>query len=58
MGVMGNGQTYDMACALRAVTNIDCMTVDVYTFDMSVLTRVSNGIVNEVLGINRSYRWT
>ncbi len=53
VGVMGDGRTYDMACALRAVTSTDGMTADVYPFDMSFLTRVSNRIVNEVRGINR-----
>src|SRR6201747_122136 len=53
VGVMGDGRTYDNACALRAVTSTDGMTADVYPFDMSFLTRVSNRIVNEVRGINR-----
>jgi len=53
VGVMGDGRTYDMACALRAVTSTDGMTADVYAFDMSFLTRVANRIVNEVRGINR-----
>jgi len=53
VGVMGDGRTYDMACALRAVTSTDGMTADIYPFDMSFLTRVSNRIVNEVRGINR-----
>jgi hypothetical protein len=43
MGVMGNGRTYDMACAPRAAA--DGMTVDVYPFDMSFLTRDFNRIV-------------
>jgi GMP synthase (glutamine-hydrolysing) len=53
VGVMGDGRTYDNACALRAVTSTDGMTADVYPFDMAFLTRVSNRIVNEVRGINR-----
>jgi GMP synthase (glutamine-hydrolysing) len=53
VGVMGDGRTYDMACALRAVTSTDGMTADVYPFEVSFLTRVSNRIVNEVRGINR-----
>ena len=53
VGVMGDGRTYDMACALRAVTSTDGMTADVYPFEMAFLTRVSNRIVNEVRGINR-----
>jgi len=53
VGVMGDGRTYDSACALRAVTSTDGMTADVYPFDMAFLTRVSNRIVNEVRGVNR-----
>jgi GMP synthase (glutamine-hydrolysing) len=53
VGVMGDGRTYDMACALRAVTSTDGMTADVYPFDMAFLARVSNRIVNEVRGVNR-----
>src|SRR6202051_1633298 len=53
VGVMGDGRTYDNACALRAVTSTDGMTADVYPFDMGFLTRIANRIVNEVRGINR-----
>src|SRR6185503_6628248 len=53
VGVMGDGRTYDHACALRAVTSTDGMTADVYAFDMGFLTGVANRIVNEVRGINR-----
>ena len=53
VGVMGDGRTYDHACALRAVTSTDGMTADVYPFDLGFLTRVANRIVNEVRGINR-----
>ena len=53
VGVMGDGRTYDMACALRAVTSTDGMTADVYPFDMGFLTRVAGRIVNEVRGVNR-----
>ncbi|MFN6954099.1 MAG: glutamine-hydrolyzing GMP synthase [Acetobacteraceae bacterium] len=53
VGVMGDGRTYDQACALRAVTSTDGMTADVYPFDMHFLTGVANRIVNEVRGINR-----
>jgi GMP synthase (glutamine-hydrolysing) len=53
VGVMGDGRTYDSACALRAVTSTDGMTAEFYPFDMSFLGRVSNRIVNEVRGINR-----
>jgi GMP synthase (glutamine-hydrolysing) len=53
VGVMGDGRTYDLACALRAVTSTDGMTADVYPFDIGFLTRVAGRIVNEVRGINR-----
>ncbi len=53
VGVMGDGRSYDQVCALRAVTSTDGMTADVYPFDMSFLSRVSNRIVGEVRGINR-----
>ncbi|HQT83495.1 MAG: GMP synthase (glutamine-hydrolyzing) [Acidiphilium sp. 37-64-53] len=53
VGVMGDGRTYDFACALRAVTSTDGMTADVFPFDMQFLTRVAGRIVGEVRGINR-----
>jgi len=53
VGVMGDGRTYDMACALRAVTSTDGMTADVYPFEMAFLTRVAGRIVNEARGVNR-----
>ncbi|MGD9880778.1 MAG: glutamine-hydrolyzing GMP synthase, partial [Reyranella sp.] len=53
VGVMGDGRTYDQACALRAVTSTDGMTADYYPFDHSFLGRVANRIINEVRGINR-----
>ncbi|AHJ62979.1 glutamine-hydrolyzing GMP synthase [Granulibacter bethesdensis] len=53
VGVMGDGRTYDFACALRAVTSTDGMTADVYPFDIKFIARVANRIVNEVRGINR-----
>lgn len=53
VGVMGDGRTYDQACALRAVTSTDGMTAEVYPFDFNFLNRVAGRIVNEVRGINR-----
>ena len=53
VGVMGDGRSYDYACALRAVTSTDGMTADFYPFDMAFLGRVANRIINEVKGINR-----
>jgi GMP synthase (glutamine-hydrolysing) len=53
VGVMGDGRTYDLACALRAVTSTDGMTAEFYPFDMGFLSRVAGRIVGEVRGINR-----
>jgi GMP synthase (glutamine-hydrolysing) len=53
VGVMGDGRTYDQACALRAVTSTDGMTADYYPFEHAFLGRVANRIINEVPGINR-----
>ena len=53
VGVMGDGRTYDFACALRAVTSTDGMTADYYHFDHEFLSRVSTRIINECKGINR-----
>ncbi|GBQ07643.1 glutamine-hydrolyzing GMP synthase [Saccharibacter floricola] len=53
VGVMGDGRTYDQACALRAVTSTDGMTAEVYPFSFDFLSRVSGRIVNEIRGINR-----
>ncbi len=53
VGVMGDSRTYERVAALRAVTSIDGMTADWYTFDSQFLARVSNRITNEVKGINR-----
>ena len=51
VGLMGDGRTYDRACALRAVTSTDGMTADYFPFDHTSLGRVA--IINEVRGINR-----
>ena len=53
MGFLGDGHTYDYACALRAVTSTDGMTADFYPYDMAFLGRVATRIINEVKGINR-----
>ncbi len=53
VGVMGDGRTYDQACALRAVTSTDGMTADYFPFDHAFLGRVASRIINEVRGINR-----
>jgi GMP synthase (glutamine-hydrolysing) len=53
VGVMGDGRSYDYACALRAVTSTDGMTADYYPFTHDFLGRVATRIINQVAGINR-----
>ena len=53
VGVMGDGRSYDYACALRAVTSTDGMTADYYPFSHEFLGRVATRIINQVKGINR-----
>ena len=53
VGVMGDGRTYDHVLALRAVTSVDGMTADFFSFDMAFLGRTATRIINEVRGINR-----
>ena len=53
VGVMGDGRTYDFACALRAVTSVDGMTADYYPFSHEFLGETATRIINEVKGSNR-----
>jgi GMP synthase (glutamine-hydrolysing) len=53
VGVMGDGRTYDHACALRAVTSVDGMTADYFPFPHDFLGETATRIINEVRGINR-----
>ena len=53
VGVMGDGRSYDYACALRAVTSVDGMTADYYPFSHEFLGETATRIINEVEGINR-----
>ncbi|KAB7615585.1 glutamine-hydrolyzing GMP synthase [Amylibacter sp. SFDW26] len=53
VGVMGDGRTYDYACALRAVTSVDGMTADYYPYSHEFLGETATRIINEVEGINR-----
>jgi len=53
VGVMGDERTYENVCALRAVTSVDGMTADWYSFSQEVLAKISSRIINEVRGINR-----
>ncbi len=54
VGVMGDERTYENVCALRAVTSVDGMTADWAQLPYEFLGRVSNRIVNEIRGINRT----
>ena len=54
VGVMGDFRTYENVCALRAVTSVDGMTADWARLPHDFLAHVSNRIVNEVRGINRT----
>jgi GMP synthase (glutamine-hydrolysing) len=53
VGVMGDGRTYQHVVAIRAVTTEDFMTADWARLDHELLARISNRIVNEVVGVNR-----
>ncbi len=53
VGVMGDGRTYEYVVALRAVETLDFMTAHCAELPHSLLSRVSNRIINEVRGINR-----
>jgi len=54
VGVMGDERTYENVCALRAVTSVDGMTADWAKLPYDFLAHVSNRIVNEIRGINRT----
>ncbi len=53
VGVMGDSRTYEFVLSLRAVTSLDGMTADWYSFDHDFLSDVANKIINKVRGINR-----
>jgi GMP synthase (glutamine-hydrolysing) len=53
VGVMGDGRTYEYVVALRAVQTQDFMTAHWAELPYSLLSKVSNRIINEVRGINR-----
>ncbi len=53
VGVMGDKRTYQRVVAVRLVQSVDGMTADWYQADFSILSRISNRIVNEVKGVNR-----
>ncbi len=53
VGVMGDGRTYEMTIALRAVNSVDGMTANWSPLPHELLAKVSSRITNEVRGINR-----
>jgi len=53
VGVMGDNRTYEHLCLLRAITSEDGMTADFYEFKKSFMQKISNKIVNSIIGINR-----
>ncbi|MBD8545754.1 glutamine-hydrolyzing GMP synthase [Sphingomonas sp. CFBP 8760] len=59
VGVMGDARTYDYVLALRAVTSVDGMTAQAFSFPGDFLPRVATRIINEVKGVNRvTYDYT
>ena len=54
VGVMGDGRTYDQACALRAVTSPDGMTTGDYPFEHAFFGRVVARIINECCDIGEA----
>jgi GMP synthase (glutamine-hydrolysing) len=53
VGVMGDARTYEDAICVRCVVSRDAMTADWADLPREVLARISNRIINEVVGVNR-----
>ncbi|MBA2654912.1 MAG: glutamine-hydrolyzing GMP synthase [Gammaproteobacteria bacterium] len=53
VGVMGDARKYDYVIALRAVETIDFMTAHWAELPYSLLSKISNRVINEVPGISR-----
>ncbi|MBI2657413.1 glutamine-hydrolyzing GMP synthase [Candidatus Woesearchaeota archaeon] len=53
VGVMGDSRTYEYIISLRAVTSVDAMTADWARLPNELLEKISNRIINEVMGVNR-----
>ena len=53
VGIMGDQRTYENIVAVRAVNSIDAMTADWARLPHSLLSKISNRIINEVRGVNR-----
>jgi GMP synthase (glutamine-hydrolysing) len=50
---MGDERTYENVIALRAVETLDFMTADWVRLSHDLLAKISNRIINEVIGVNR-----
>ncbi len=53
VGVMGDQRTYQSVVVIRLVQSVDGMTADWYPAEPTLISRISNRIVNEVKGVNR-----
>ena len=53
VGVQGDQRSYDEVIVLRAITSVDGMTADWFSFSSDFLHKVSDRITNSVRGINR-----
>ena len=53
VGVKGDERTYENTIVLRAVTSTDAMTAEWAKLPYDFLSTVSNGIINNVNGVNR-----
>jgi len=53
VGVMGDNRTYEHICLLRAITSEDGMTADFFDFPKGFMQKISNQIINNIVGINR-----
>ena len=53
VGVMGDERSYDNVVAIRVVDSLDAMTADWTRLPPDLLARLSNRIINEVVGVNR-----
>ena len=53
VGVMGDERTYENVIVVRAVMSLDGMTADWARIPYDVLGKISNRIINEVMGVNR-----
>ena len=53
VGVVGDQRRYGYTIAIRAITSVDGMTADFYTFEKDFLTCISTRIVGEISEVTR-----